>query len=732
MYLGQRCPRAKIGLTIVILACLVVPAMAVKNWNSYPQHDKFWTGRVNKTQETTIKKQDHEVMYGKDTKHGDKWQGWIKIGLADIPDEAVIEEATLCYHIISPTHKATHTLLTVLEHDPVTAGAEQIWDDIVGGTVVDGDLYTGAKDWVERPLNAAGIAALQAALADDWIAFGLYKWSDDDNKGHVKGYGAHPHRPYLALTFSQNLPDMVMQEICTPAGAYNQGAIVPPTVVVANAGDLVLPFSVWVILRDSRGLPVYLQQLTFPGGMTPGAETTLVFPNWTAGYADEYSVEAKVEAGSDADLSNNELVDWFDVLPSPGTPPSIWWGWREMDPMPYAPSMKPVRKGAWLTIDPQTGIIYGARGYKTGDFFSYDAYTHAWTELAPIPGKKVGKKGARGVVVGGSVFLVNGGNTVDFLRYDIAQNTWESLPAVPEGTSGKRVKDGADVVHVVQYGLDYIYLLKGKKCDFMRYCVQAQMWDDSLVEDAPAGMKPKWKKGSWLVYDGGSKLYAHKSYYHEMWVYDMEGDTWLDTPLAGMPLRSPNPPYKKKKVKAGGCAVYYDGNIYALKGGKTQEFWWYDVSQETWTEHEPVPLIGVTLKDIRVGEGADMVMHPFSQTLFALKGRKSLEFWRYYMPPPSIDGVQAQPVSLGHVSSLSVYPDPVAGNVAKLHYSVPATGPASVTMFDAVGRMRVSRRVELDREGQLALHLDGLSKGTYFLTVSGDGYSLKTRMVVSH
>ena len=190
------------------------------------------------------------------------------------------------------------------------------------------------------------------------------------------------------------------------------------------------------------------------------------------------------------------------------------------------------------------------------------------------------KKGCKAVSDGnGHLYMTKGNNTFGFWRYDAGAGTWTALTDVPAGNSSKKVKGGTDLAYVVRDDTGWVYLLKGYRCDFLKYNTVSGAW--VTLPDAPAGIKAKWDKGSWLSFDGENTIYAHKakyydraSYTHGLWRFDVRGDTWYSTQLAGMPLYGLHSgKIRKKKARDGGCGAWYDGAIRALKGGNTQQFW---------------------------------------------------------------------------------------------------------------------------------------------------------------
>jgi hypothetical protein len=277
-----------------------------------------------------------------------------------------------------------------------------------------------------------------------------------------------------------------------------------------------------------------------------------------------------------------------------------------------------------------------------------------------------------------------------------------------------------------------VYLLKGYATEFYRYNVDEDRWH--ALPNAPTGVKPKWDKGSWLVYDGERTLYAHKAKYpagdrHELWAFDVDGDSWARERLPGMPLvglHSGKP--RSKKAKDGGCAVVHDGAIYALKGGGTQQFWRFSLDSLTWRELDTVPQLGSTGKKKRVKAGADIA--PLGDGAFlALKGNKTRELWRYVTPAVPPDGGAAAGRGPAGAAGLAVGPNP-ARREATLRYELPAAGPASIRVYDAAGRAVLERGLAATRAGVVRLDLRGLPAGVYLVRLEAAGHAATRKLVV--
>ncbi len=84
-----------------------------------------------------------------------------------------------------------------------------------------------------------------------------------------------------------------------------------------------------------------------------------------------------------------------------------------------------------------------------------------------------------------------------------------------------------------------------------------------------------------------------------------------------------------KGVKGGGSLVtVIDGDIYALKGNNTKEFYMYDISVENWNTKETIPNVSASIRK-RVNKGGALTYNNFTNTIYATKGNNTLEFWAY-------------------------------------------------------------------------------------------------------
>jgi hypothetical protein len=335
-----------------------------------------------------------------------------------------------------------------------------------------------------------------------------------------------------------------------------------------------------------------------------------------------YPIVFKVSLAGDSIFSNDSMVRIVRVSP-------IGAGWTEIAPLPAPPSGRPVKDGGCMAYDVGTNRIYTSKGNKTADFYAYNVSQGTWTQLDTLRLGREGKRASVGSAIcadgNGKVYLTKGNNTLGFYEYDALLDSWVQKKDVSLGWSGKKVKRGAGLAWAMKDSFGAVYLLKGYTNEFLRYNPATDSWE--TLQRVPSTHQ-RWNVGSWLVADprpNGHELYAFQAKYHGLYVYDVCSDNWNPEPLRPMPV----PGHAgNKKAKDGCCAAWYGGDIYALKGGNTCEFWRYTPSADTWHELDDIPLFGSTHARIRVKAGAALAGCP-DTGVYAIKGNKSREFWWY-------------------------------------------------------------------------------------------------------
>jgi hypothetical protein len=537
----------------------------------------------------------------------------------------------------------------------------------------------------------------------------------------------------LDFEVSDEVHDVGVDAILNPIGSVQEGQVTP-RVRFRNHGNTAETFAAWFTISEGS-FNVYEDtlQLTVP----PHSTWTDMFDPWSA-TSGNYTARCTTMLPGDANPANDMSSNTFRVETLTADP-----GWHEVASIPTAPSGKPVKRGGALTTMPTgDGIsIFALKGNKTGDFYSYDPAADRWNDLPPMPDGPDGRQVRKGGRLCGDgecyIYATKGNNTQEFYRYNTGDSSWAALADVPLGLTGKKVKGGTDMVYVTDDTTAYVYLLKGYKTDFFRFNTVTQTWDTALPP-APIGLKEKWDKGSFLVFDGEHYIYAHKAkyydkttYHHEMWRFDISTGEWGSSALTGMPLYGLHGgSIKKKKAKDGACGAWVDDAdpfLVALKGGNTQQFWKYLPARDSWVELDTVPTNGSTNKKKRIKYGADIVGMG-DGTFFALKGNKTYEFWRYrFGSPPGIsDGHKTRLPAPDRSLQLAVRPNPARVSASLM---LPTTAPTVIRLYDVNGNLRRTW-LTADNRGTATLGLTGLAPGIYLVQARQGDRVGSTKLII--
>ncbi|MFO7650394.1 MAG: hypothetical protein R6X13_03495 [bacterium] len=469
--------------------------------------------------------------------------------------------------------------------------------------------------------------------------------------------------------------------------------------------------------------------------LAPGAADTLTFDPWTA-TPGVYSTRAYTGLALDPVPGNDTLRGSLMVVGGGAAG-----AWTPLSRIPDAPSGRQNKDGSWMVeVDDQ---FYVSKGYKTADLYRYDPAKDSWYNQPGMPRgieNKLPYKGSCAAVGdGGLIYVVKGNNTPAFYSFNPADTTWTQLADVPLGLSNKKVKGGTDLVYYKPHGRPdstWLYLLKGYKTEFYRYHIQSGTWE--TLPDAPAGVKPKWDRGSWLALDQNPgqdryKILAHKAKYLEMHRYDIPTNAWENVVLKPMPLLS-SYTGKTRKTKEG-CAALVGDVVYTFKAANTQEFWQYTVERDSWAELETIPSFGPAMRKKRVKAGCDLL--GYNGLVYALKGNKSSELW-YYNPlaakaqaapaAPARDGIAAEPA--GAARTTLGLPAVVTGRSVGVRFSLPAAAPADLRLYSADGRLVLERRLTAVRSGAVELDVAGLPAGVYVVSLRSGTADLSRRFAL--
>ena len=510
-----------------------------------------------------------------------------------------------------------------------------------------------------------------------------------------------------------------------PSGDAPRGLLTPEA-VVRNWGTARQPVNV----RLEIPLAGYGESVSLSDGL-PFEDTVISFPEWNADTG-HYVSRCSIDYPTDMNQANNVFT--ADLVVALSVP-----RWVKRGSLPTGPKFKRVRDGGALSYneDAAGDGIYALKGNSTVEFYRYDIWADRWETRESLPRlgragrKKAVKKGSALASANGRVFAAKGGGTLEWWEYTPGEigGVWEQRADVPPGI--KTLKEGTGAATVMIGDVPYIYLLRGAGThEFARYNPVHDLWESMAA--VPAGTSGRgFKNGSCLAASpDGDTIYALKGTYNEFFAYSVGSNSWLTRET--LPRVSP-PGSKKRKVRAGASMACYGDRVYALKGGNSYEFWSYLRPEARWQPAEDI-LPGPALK--RVGGGGAMTYAPSKGNLFALKGNNTWEFYMYWLSdsimtlPPASPGAQFAGRVLV-VPQFSIAPNPFRRQ-AVVTYSLNETGRASLKLYSVSGEL-----VRVIADGTQArgvyrttIARRGLAAGVYLVRFAGDSRTLTEKVVV--
>ncbi len=302
--------------------------------------------------------------------------------------------------------------------------------------------------------------------------------------------------------------------------------------------------------------------------------------------------------------------------------------WESLPSIPLG--AKGVKDGGCLVASNEN--IYALKGNNTREFYVYNPINRTWQSKNQIPYSPYNSKNVK---KGGSmtygedafgnkvIYALKGNNTYEMWQYYIADDSWHLLSSM----SGQSIKAGSGIAYVkTANDSKYVYCLKGsnKNYEFLVYDIYQNRW--RYCKNASAGPDGKTFKDGSCIVAVGETLFALKAgaKYNEFYYYDVRQNDW--TEIESLPQTHPAIG-RKKKVKSGG-AITYDGNnrLYAFKGGRTQEFWCYEINNRSWIPLETIPK-GKSGKKGIINSGGSLTA--LDGKIYALKGNNTYEYWCY-------------------------------------------------------------------------------------------------------
>jgi hypothetical protein len=400
--------------------------------------------------------------------------------------------------------------------------------------------------------------------------------------------------------------------------------------------------------------------------------------------------------------------------------------WTGLASLPAGDSGIGAKDGACLAA--LAGRVYALKGGRTCEFYCYDTSTRAWRALAPIPStgrlgtsRPVGR-GATLCAALGRLYATKGSGTDEFWAFtpDTGQGVWTQRADVPTGLNHPGA--GASATPVPMGARTWVYLLKGAGTnELCRYNTETDSWGTLSGPPLNEHGRP-FRVGSGIASGGNYSLYALKGGSDEFYVCDLLTGAWSSQPT--LPLKGRGNHRQRAGNGAGLVCVPSDSShwaaqLYALKGGKSLEFWHTPVDSPEWKQLDDVP----RKQGRKVGAGGALTV--CNGTLYALKGSRTLEFYSHtpdgsYGPSemrtanPSTEGINRSVTS-----QFAVSPSLFSRSVT-ISYSMPPDRRLRIDAFDAAGRL-VEPVFEgaVQAPGSVTWRPRTLGKGIYFLRVNG-------------
>lgn len=264
---------------------------------------------------------------------------------------------------------------------------------------------------------------------------------------------------------------------------------------------------------------------------------------------------------------------------------------------------------------------------------------YVWEPMADVPIAPSGRKPKSGTCMAGidttgKIYLLKACNTSDFYSYNPTTNTWSELTPIPLGD--KAIGDGKNPKHgaaITAYEPNKsLYVLRGNNTvGFWKYQTDTIAGIDTIGWKKLANIPGKYKRCKYkaglvtLTKQGIDYLFCMKgAKTDEFYLYNIAQDTWLK--VKSPPIGASG----KTGYKKGSCLAY-DGieYVYVLQG-YYGSFFKYHVESDSWIELDRYNYRTYLNRDGRRKKpkgGASLVYH--NNNIYMLKGGNTSEFWQY-------------------------------------------------------------------------------------------------------
>ncbi|MEO0009527.1 MAG: C25 family cysteine peptidase [candidate division WOR-3 bacterium] len=424
----------------------------------------------------------------------------------------------------------------------------------------------------------------------------------------------------LSLRTTVVVHDVGAVAIVTPAGTVDSGSVILPRARIRNYSSVPENFSCRFTISDG-----YIAQILV--SLPAGADTIIAFPNWQANTPGSFVTRCSTMLASDQKPDNNAVSGTVQVAGTDVGVVAIVAPAGQVDPGPVTPV---VRVGNFSTA-PKSFTSY-LRLTRFGDTIPVFSDSLLVVNLPPDSSRDVafGTWNATGgrYTVRCSVGLGdrNPGNDTLSATCQVVTHDGAVVALIPQGEM--RPMAVAPIVRVRNLGdLSENCLVQLTVVDTVSGNIAYA--DSALAEALAPGEVREVRLPSWSATVG---------YYRLTGLVVVNGDInpANDTFVAKLKvspgaigwLRRPDVPAGGGPVKAGGALAAIETDsmfVFALKGNKTREFYKYDASIGVWRTLPQIPA-GPSGKPVNKG-GA--LCSDGERYVYATKGNNTLEFWRF-------------------------------------------------------------------------------------------------------
>jgi len=533
--------------------------------------------------------------------------------------------------------------------------------------------------------------------------------------------------PGRAIKFYPERRDAAARAIIRPDYYEFAGKMFTPRAKIQNVGTV------------SDSIRVFMH-------IGPYSDNTLV-TGLLAGDSIEVSFrDTMLETGTFTAACSVHMVGDVDPTNNLVTKTSRIGGWVRRADIPPQWRKRKVKSAA-MTYATTTQKVYAMKGSGTNELWVYDPAADSWDTLAPMPTGPSGKKPRDGVHftfdpdhgTQGLIWAIKGTNKPDFYCYDIAKDSWfikRNMIVIYHGwpysnRSYRAPRRGAAIAYAAEAGTQgMVFGMPGNGTNyFWSYDIAGDSW--SYPHDSVKAENNGIPYMKWIPLDipggpfGIRCKYGSDMAYLNGEIYVLKGTNTVEAygfrvipPFGWNETLDMNSFYGMgfRRVKNGGSLTNQGQTLFALKGGNTQQFWHYNFASDSWKRNSDIP---VAFSGRRVRPKLGAALAGADSTIYCLKGSSSYEFWEYRPvadtvpliagPEPSREGVMAEVTGLDLSKPwLTAYPNPTRLGL-NISYNIPSAATTRLRVYDATGKV-VTNLCDASRpRGQYATHWNGMA-----------------------